>query len=275
MAAATRSPSAARPEAAGNRRQRRVQLLPFQRLQLAFASHIRDPSRAVRPADVEDRRMAIYRELFYNNVEGFISGAFPVLRSLFETRRWHALVRDFFARHRSHTPLFPELPLEFIAYLREERRLRRTDPPFMLELAHYEWVETGLDFATDEIAAQAVRPRGDVLKGEPLVSPLAWRLDYRWPVHRIRPSYQPSVPPPEMTHLVVYRDRCDAVRFLQLNPVTARLLDLLKAGGLSGLQALEQVARELNVQDPRTLISAGADTLRQFRRFDILLGTRA
>ena len=275
LAAKRRSSSAARPEGGVRRPRRAPALLPFQRQQLAFAAHIRDPDRAPRPPDVEERRMAIYRELFYNNVEGFISGTFPVLRSLFDARRWHALVRDFFARHRSHTPLFPELPLEFLVYLREERRPQPKDPPFMLELAHYEWVENGVTFATEEIVAQPVRPRGDLLKGRPFVSPLAWRLDYKWPVHRIGPDFQPRRWPAQITHLVVYRNRRDEVKFLQLNPVTARLLDLLKSGGLTGQQALETLALELNPSEPHVLINAGAETLRQFRRLDIILGTRA
>ncbi|NNG12205.1 MAG: DUF2063 domain-containing protein, partial [Halobacteria archaeon] len=54
----------------------------FIRRQYEFAAHIRDPKHQPAPADVEDRRMGIYRELFYNNVEGFIAGTFPVLRRI-------------------------------------------------------------------------------------------------------------------------------------------------------------------------------------------------
>ena len=66
------------------------------------------------PDDVEDRRMAIYRELFYNNVEGFLSNSFPVLRKLHDDDRWHAMVRDFFSQHLAQTPLFLEIPREFL-----------------------------------------------------------------------------------------------------------------------------------------------------------------
>ncbi|RKZ79734.1 MAG: DUF2063 domain-containing protein, partial [Gammaproteobacteria bacterium] len=41
--------------------------------QYQFAGHIRDPEHNPAPADIEQRRMAIYRELFYNNIEGFIA----------------------------------------------------------------------------------------------------------------------------------------------------------------------------------------------------------
>ena len=93
----------------------------FIRQQYAIAAHIRDPDHAPAPADIEDRRMDIYRELFYNNVEGFISGTFPVLRDILEDEDWHAMVRDYFHQHRSRTPLFLEIPREFLAWMHDER----------------------------------------------------------------------------------------------------------------------------------------------------------
>jgi hypothetical protein len=44
----------------------------FQQKQYAFAAHIRDPEQNPAPAGVEDRRMAIYRELFFNNLHNLI-----------------------------------------------------------------------------------------------------------------------------------------------------------------------------------------------------------
>ena len=73
----------------------------FMQRQYEFAAHIRDPEHKQAPEDIEDRRMDIYRELFYNNVEGFLSSSFPVLRKLMDDASWHAMARDFYARHRS------------------------------------------------------------------------------------------------------------------------------------------------------------------------------
>ena len=67
----------------------------FIRRQYEFAANIRDPEKEPAPADIEERRMAVYRELFYNNVESFISGTFPVLRKLHRDEPWHALIRDY------------------------------------------------------------------------------------------------------------------------------------------------------------------------------------
>lgn len=244
-------------------------------LQKAFARHIRDPEHAPAPGDVENRRMAVYREIFYNNIQGFLSSNFPVIRRLLDDERWHTLCRAFFAEHRSHTPLFPELPREFLRYLQDTRGPRGDDPPFLLELAHYEWVELALMVDDHEMDQVDALPDGDLLSGIPVVSPLAWLLAYDFPVHRIRPDYQPDEPPSGKTYLVVYRDRDDEVRFLELNPVSARLLSLLKEdAGLTGLECLETIAGELGHADPAKVIRAGRKVLDDLRQRDVLLGTR-
>ena len=134
--------------------------LSFQESQFQFAGHLRDPDHRPAPADVEDRRLAIYRDLIYNNVEGFLASGFPVLKSIVDGERWHGLVRDFFAEYRCQTPYFLEIGQEFLRYLQEVRQPRGWEPPYMLELAHYEWVELALDTATDEVDCATSVPAG-------------------------------------------------------------------------------------------------------------------
>ena len=62
--------------------------------QYAFTAYIRDPENNPRPDDVEERRLKIYRELFYNNVEDFLANAYPVLRKITSNAHWHTLIRD-------------------------------------------------------------------------------------------------------------------------------------------------------------------------------------
>ncbi|HKF94607.1 MAG TPA: putative DNA-binding domain-containing protein, partial [Gammaproteobacteria bacterium] len=132
----------------------------FQRVQYAFAAHLRDPQTHARPPGVEDRRMAIYRDLFYNNIEGFLSGGFPLVRSLYSDANWHRMARDFFAHHKSHTPYFPEISQEFLMYLQEERESQPEDPPFLTEIAHYEWVELALSVTEAQPDWAAIDPNG-------------------------------------------------------------------------------------------------------------------
>jgi len=243
------------------------------RAQREFAAHIRDPDRNPAPADVENRRMAIYRRLFFNNINSLLTGNFPVLRSLYSEALWLQLVRDFYAGHRCSTPLFPEVAKEFLRYL-EERKPASGDPPFILELAHYEWVELALSLDERELEDVPADAAGDLLDGQPVLSPLAWALSYRYPVHRIQADFQPAEPPAEATHLLVYRDRQYSVRFMQLNAVTRLLLlQLQESPGLSGREHLIQVAHSIGHKQPQRVLDAGVGVLEDLRKRDVLLGS--
>lgn len=185
--------------------------------QRAFAARIRQPAAQPLLEGVSAERMAVYEALFFNNIEGFISGAFPVLHRLIEARRWQRLVRSFIAEHQAHTPYFLQISQEFLAWLQQGYVAEAGDPPFILELAHYEWVELALDVSEAELPAQGW-------------SPLAWPLAYRWPVQRIGADFQPSEPEAEPTCLLVWRDGQDKVRFMQISPFAYQLAARLQAG---------------------------------------------
>ena len=74
----------------------------LQESQQRLAKYIRDPDNAEAPSGIELRRLKIYNELFYNNIEGFLGSGFPVLRDIFSEQRWHAMVRDFMLKHPCH-----------------------------------------------------------------------------------------------------------------------------------------------------------------------------
>jgi hypothetical protein len=254
------------------------------RTQYEFAARIRDPDNAAAPSDVEQRRMEVYEKLFYNNIQGFIRDGFPVLRRISDDDVWHARIRDFFVRHRCRSPYFVEISKEFVDFLAEERLDHPDDPPFILELAHYEWVELALRIAEDDEERGPFNRNGDLLVGNPIVSAVAWPLSYRYPVHRISPNYQPEEVPEKPTFLVVYRDRDDNVKFLEINAVTYRLLELLRGSDnthlaeadsgqpLTGRQALQQVAGELNDADSDEIVRSGEAILNQMRRREIIIG---
>ena len=245
----------------------------FLRAQMEFAAHIRDPEHRLRPGDVEDRRMAIYRDLFYNNVEGFVSSGFPVLRSLYDDSAWQRLVRSFFVHHRCKTPYFLEIAQEFLHYLEHEHSADSADPPFLVELAHYEWVELALQIEDETVAQDVIDPSGDLLSGVPVLSSLAWVLSYRFPVHRISPDFRPCEPPTAPTHLLVLRDRNDHVRFHEINAVTARLLTLLgEDSSKSGRELLLQIAAELQHPKPDSVVENGLQILEDLRRQGVVLG---
>lgn len=245
----------------------------FQALQRRLAAHLRDPTRP--PPEVGERGLSVYRNLFFSNVKSFLSGAFPVLRKLYADDDWNELARLFYARHRCHSPYFAEIPREFIAYLEDEHERRPCDPPFALELAHYEWLELALARATDETDAATINPDGDLMRGVPVPSPLAWQQAYEWPVHRIGPDFRPEQPGAVPTWLVVFRDRKDRVRFLALNRLSALLLEkITEQNGATGAELIRQVARDLVIENVDNALHSGRQMLETMRAKEILLGTR-
>ncbi len=244
--------------------------------QVAFAAHLRDPEHAAAPAGIEDRRMNIYRDLVYRNIASLLQASFPTLHRILPRQRWHALVRDFLVRHRCATPLFTELAQEFLDYLGHEHRGTADEPPFLLELAHFEWVDTALRFSDDEPELALADPNGDLLDGSPVLSPLAWPLTYRFPVHQIGPDYQPTEAPAQPTHLLRYRDGQDAVQCLHINLVTQRLLALIADNPehRSGRDLLNTIVVELGHPQPQQVVDGGLAQLRDLRRRGVILGTR-
>jgi uncharacterized protein len=244
-------------------------------LQRRFAAHLRDPARAPAPEGIEERRLQVYREFFFDNISGALAGTFPVLRAILGAERWSRLVRDFYRDHRCHTPLFLEIPREFVDYLGEERGVRPDDPPFLYELAHYEWVELALAIDEHDLSSVEADPSGDLLAGLPVLSPLAWPLAYRFPVHRLGPDHQPAEAPAGPSFYVARRDRRDAVGVIQVNAVTLRLVERLQQDpGIAGQGHLEALADELPQLERHAVLSDGAAALRELLESDVVLGTR-
>ena len=243
--------------------------------QYAFTAHLRDPESNPLPEGIEDRRMKIYRDLLYNNVEGFISGGFPVLRTIYDDKNWHRMVRDFFAHHVSHTPFFLEISQEFLQYLQEERQPQPEDPAGLVELAHYEWVELALSILDKSIDMESIDPNADLLDGHPMLSPLAWPLAYEFPVHQMGPDNLPGEAPEQPTYLVVYRNRNDEVRFMEINPVTARLIHLLQEDdAITGNDALNKIVEEMQHPNPQVVIDGGHAALQELQQHGIVLGVK-
>ncbi|MEQ1513586.1 MAG: putative DNA-binding domain-containing protein [Lysobacteraceae bacterium] len=243
----------------------------------ALAAHIRDPERVPPPAGIEDRRLKIYRELFFNNVENLLAGNFPVLRRLYGNDGWQTLIRAFYRDHDCQTPLFTELAREFMRYLdtRADSDTGRDDPPWLRELAHYEWIELALQISEARDDDTAYDPDGDLLDGRPQVSPLAWPLAYAWPVHRIGPDHRPDAPPEAPSLLMLRREADGTVSFHALTPLTFRLLQRLDTEpDLSGREQLLALAAEAGAPDLDAFLHEGAAMLARMRAEGTILGAR-
>jgi hypothetical protein len=248
----------------------------FQEKQYAFAAHIRDPRHVPAPDGIEDRRMAIYRELFFNNLRNLLSNMFPVLTKLHADDHWRRLIRKFMQKHEARTPYFLQLPAEFLNFLQDEYVPEADDFPFLVELAHYEYIELALSVSDETNDPEGIDPDGDLLQGIPVKSALAWAYAYEYPVHRISADYQPTEPGEQPTYLAVYRGSDDNVGFLELNPVTAALLNAIEENDArkNGEALLRDLAVNINYPNVDAFIQHGLAAMEEMRALEILTGTR-
>ncbi len=244
-------------------------LRDFQKFQHEFGRHLCDPHRVPRPAGTPQRRVAVYQELVFNNLCGFVDTCFPVCRSLAGETRWRLLCRTFLRDWPMHTPWFREIPREFVRYL-HEAEVRLPLPRWLPELAHYEWAELAVDVI--DAPLPRVDPAGDLMDGTVALNPALMNLAYAWPVHLIGQEFRPRKRRP--THLVVYRDADDIVRFSVVTPITGRLIELLASEPTSGRRAILHLANQLKHPDPQKLLGFGAGLLGELQQQGIVLGRK-
>ena len=241
-------------------------------LQRRFAAHIRDPE-SIAPVDgIEERRLAIYRRLFFNNVSNLMARNFPVLRRLYDDADWKALIRRFMRDHHASTPLFPQIGQEMVAFLEQEQARGHLDKPFIAELAHWEFQETCVRLDADDPREIEATPERSPAAGHPVLNPTLRLGVYQWPVHRIGPDWQPEARPDQPTILMVYRKRSDKVAFTAINALTAQLIQLLQEHPTAtGLELLERIAGELPALDPETVKVKGLDLISGLMDSEVIL----
>ena len=206
--------------------------------QHAFIQHIKNPQANPLVGGIEDRRLKIYRELFFNNILGFLSSGFPVLESLYSEQQWKALGRKFFIEHECRSPYFIHISKEFVEYLSSKYELGEFDPVFMCELAHYEWLE--LDVSVRKSNQLATPWDGHSQITQVQMSDLSTLVSYQYPVHQISADSYPTQPS-EIVYLVVYRDATDEVNFTLVNAVSAHLLNTILQQGVVSVDSLSKM----------------------------------
>ncbi len=219
-----------------------------------FTRHIRNPQKYKKPPSVSARRMKVYNELLFNSVEDCLNSCFPILKSILK-KKWKVLVRSFFEKHSAQSPLYREIPQEFVDYLMKFKKIPRGYPAFLTNLAHYEWMELSLFLMPDS-------------NSKNFLTPIHALLEYDYPVHQLHLKSQLKTP--KKSYYFLYRNPQDEIESLVLNPVSARLLQLLKEGK-KPQRALERVIRELKHPNPQEVLKEGKKLLKEWENKKIIL----
>lgn len=239
-------------------------MLDFQQYQYAFTAHIRDPKKNPKPDNVDEERMSVYREGVYNNVFESTSVCFPVCQKTLGETAWDDIMRCFFATHHASSPIFREIPQELLAFMQADEKV----PEYIKQLAHYEWVE--LAVSMQKTSAPNMSEAADLLNEVPVITPAHMLLQYDYPVQKISPKFIPENK--EDTYLLVFRNQDFEVNFIEFNPMTYVLLELIKQG-LTGKQALTSLAEQIQHPEPNVVLEFGHGLLLDLFAKNAILGS--
>lgn len=244
-------------------------MLDFQRYQLEFTAHIRDPKTHKKPAGVVPARMAVYRNAVFNNIFESISICFPVCQAAIGKRPWRALLREFVKSYPAQSPIFREIPQQFLRFLYAQSA-QIAQPAFLAELAHYEWIELAL--SAQQTEPVKLTKKTDMLSEKPVLAPAHRLLEYNFAVHKIAKGKLPKTT--EKTYLLVFRNAKFEVKFIELSPMTFQLLQLIEDNKLTGEQALKHIAEKMQHPDPKAVLQFGEEILGDLAMQQAIIGSR-
>ncbi len=196
-------------------------------------------------------------------------------QTVISKRSWNALLKQFVKSYAAQSPIFREIPQQFLKYLASASHEHLKLPAFLPNLMHYEWVE--LFVSTMEnlndgsaISVNTINPNGDLLKQQPVFSPTLQLLSYDYPVHKISKLFRPKNRAD--TQLLVYRDRAFAIKFIEINTITYELIALLQQKKLTGEQALTLIASNLNQASSDNIMRFGLQVLTDLKEQGVIVG---
>ena len=255
----------------------KVESIPgFQQYQHQFVDYLRNKKELSKSLPEESR---IYAELYYSTVESCLHMCFPICSELLGEESWQQLMQCFIKEHRCQSPLYREIPNEFISYLLTNKPVMIL-PEFINDLTHYEWMELILETAEENSTPTLFPQKITLLKSVPILNPVLHIVQYRYPVQDITASdtlwknWRMRTEPYVQTSTILagFRDSQEQVKFVELNPVTARLIEILKNNTRNQEHVLLQLSDEIQYSDPKQFLEFGRDMLKQLSEQHIIIG---
>lgn len=247
-------------------------MLDFQRYQQEFTAHIRNPKVHKKPVGVVPARMAVYRDGVFNNIFESVSVCFPVCQRAIGKRAWRMLLKDFFKSYPAQSPIFREIPQQFLRYLNalNSQPQQKSQPAFLAALAHYEWVELAVSASQTEPIN--LSKKTNLLSEKPVLTPAHMLLEYDFAVQKIAKGKLPKAT--QQTYLLVFRNTQFEVKFIELNYTTYQLLQLIKKNDMTGEQALVRLAESMQHPNADAVIAFGAEILGDLANQEAIIGSQ-
>lgn len=219
---------------------------------------------------LDDKRLKVYQELFFNNFKSSVKQCFPVLNEIISEDKWNHLIKLFMKDYGCESPYFCDIPSNFIDFLTslDDKDLPF---PFFLEMAHYEWIE--LDLSLDESAIENYKKINEVTeKTEIILTPYLRLLAYQYPVHQISKTYLPEKPGQFPSCFIVFRKDNFEIEFVKVTPVIIYFLNIFSDDNMTVKKAYKIL---LDKYQAKVELSEILAILNQFHHQGIILGEKA
>lgn len=175
-------------------------------------------------------RFLIYRKLVHNRLRAATRESIPRCAA---RRGKDAFIGDFaafMAERACSSPYLRDIPAEFVDWVVTRWRADSELPRYLGDLARHELLEG--DVRNDPDGGEAPTGKAIALDAALLFDGSSRLMRYDFAVHKLPfATDDRSDPPEQSTHLLVYRDAEVKVRYLELTPWAAAVMDRLLAHG--------------------------------------------
>jgi hypothetical protein len=181
-------------------------------------------------------RLAVYRSLVRNGLGSVVQRMLPRTRARMNAccaGRFDADLAAFAEEVGPRTHYLRDVPAELFAWAAPRWRADVAVPPYLVDLAAFELAAFAVAASASVRAPEAV---AEVAIDRPLLFAESARiLRFAWAVHELPASDDDATEPPRRdAHLLAYRDADHAVRWLELTPLAAAVIERLLAGEALG-----------------------------------------
>ena len=218
----------------------------FKHWQRELADYCRTENLKEIPGITSDERVSTYRELVFNIIKNALSSAYPLTKELLGDDEWNVLIKDFHANYPSESPELWSMPYGLYDYI-QQTKMFSEKYPFIEELLFLEWVEIEVYMMEDE-ELKDFSPLGDIKSDKIIINPEYRLISFSYPVFKKRiQELRNGVELGQFVLMVFRHPETKSVKFIEVSPLCARLIEILDEQVQSISSATDRMAKEHNL----------------------------